>query len=217
MSYHNAPCSPHLRTTLPSQLYHLFSMFFVPLTKRQIKARRILADDVCTLCQRCTPMLNQDLQRLSLMEHFHPQYYQQEFPKVSHDMVILNVFGMPLQDSDKFDWKSLFDHWLKLRVVIAKYLGPDDHDFREIDRLCGSLSLRKLPQIIPTVRPSKPLLYEEWETHPNRERCLAFVALLYWGLTDAPPCTFKDVSGEAVPTSKDDSLRQGSTYRFRLC
>jgi len=188
-------------------------MYFVPLTKRQIKARRGLADDVRRLCQRCTPMLNQDLQKLSLMEHFHPQYYQTEFPKVSHDMVILNVFGMPLQSPDEFDWKSLFDHWLELRVVIAKYLGPDDHDFREIDRLCGHLSLRKVPQIIPTFRPSKPLLYAEWETHPNRERCLAFVALLYWGLKDAPSCTFKDVSDESVSESENDNTPRQEVSR----
>ena len=108
-----------MRYTIPST--H-FIMYCVPLTKRQIKARRILADDVRGLCQLCTPMLNQDLQKLSLMEHFHQRYYQQEFPKVSHDMVILNVFGMPLQSPDEYDWKSLFDDWLELRVIIAKYL-----------------------------------------------------------------------------------------------
>ena len=150
------------------------------------------------------------------MEHFRPQYHQKEFPKVSHDMVILNIFGMPLQSPDEFDWKSLFDHWLELRVVIAKYLGPDDHDFREIDGLCGSLSLRKLPQIIPTFRPSRPL---EGETHPNRERCLAFVALLYWGLKDAPSCTFRDVSGESIPESENDNTPGHSVYAdsFQKC
>ena len=86
-------------------------------------------------------------------------------------MVILNVFGMPLQCPDEFDWKSLFDDWLELRVVIAKNLGPDDHDFREIDRLCGHLSLRQLFQILASFRPSRYLLYAEWETSEPRKMC----------------------------------------------
>jgi hypothetical protein len=177
-------------------------MYLFPLSKKQIDRRKLLADEIWELCRLAWPEIYVDMLRVSLMKPFDTTYYETQFDYIADDVVTLTVFGKQLRDpSDKFDFKTLWDHWLELRNVLAKYLGKQDHGIASVDfeyRVSNRLTLRRLPNFEFVPRAAKPLPREWWDTHPNRAATLDRISRNWFEKKKAAPFTLEDLNKAVI-------------------
>jgi hypothetical protein len=177
-------------------------MYLVPLRKKQIDGRKLLADEIWELCRLAWPEIYVDMFSVSLMKPFDTTYYETQFDYIADDLVTLSVLGKQLRDpSDKFDFKTLWDHWLEVRNVLAKYLGNQDHGIASVDfeyRVSNRLTLRRLPNFEFVLRAAKSLPREWWNTHPNRVATLERISRHWFEKKKATPFTFEDLNKGVV-------------------
>lgn len=179
-------------------------MYFLPLTKKQTRNRKELSEEIWSLCRLASPKMYKDMQRVALMEPFDSEYFKQEFPKLSSDFAIISVFGLQLDHPDQFDWKSLTDHWVKLRNIVAKYM--DKRGMTKvaiIDDRCRFM-LRRLPKITYPERPMKSLPREWWDNHPDREGSLENIGLNWWRMASLPEYKYEDFAVEELVEDVQD-------------
>jgi hypothetical protein len=173
-------------------------MYLLPLTKKQIDRRKLLGDEMLDLCRLAWPEIYVDMLRVSLMKPFDTKYYETQFDFIADDLVTMSVFGKLLCDPGrKFDFKTLWDHWLELRNVLAKYLGKEDHGIVSMDfeyRVSNRLTLCRLPNFKFEPRPEKPLPKEWWDAHPNRLATLDRISRNWFEKKKADPFTLEDLN-----------------------
>lgn len=111
-------------------------MYLLPLTKAQSQRRRKVALEICDLCHLAYTTLQVDLQRVEETRKFDMPYFHNEIKPLVNDLVTMNVFGKQLHDTTgtlTLDLRELWDRWLELRNVLAKYLGSEHDGILDID------------------------------------------------------------------------------------
>jgi hypothetical protein len=192
-------------------------MHILPSAKGQMGKRRQLAEEMWILCRQVCPIVYKDMQRVGLMEYWDEKYFEEAFYKVTEDFIAISCFGMELKnwDRDRLDRSSLKDRWLRLRVVLAKYMDKGDERFAKIEEHYNFLSLRGLPKITPAQRP-KRLPRKWWDDHPKRDYTLNRIALIWWRLSKAPQCDFEDICGADVGEDENDGKTKTLTLERAL-
>lgn len=157
-----------------------------------------------SLCRLVSPKIYKDMQRVALMEPFDLKYFKQEFPKLSSDFAIISVFGLQLDRPERFDWKSLTEHWIKLRNIIAKYMDTTGNTkIAVIDNQCH-FTLRRPPKITYPERPQRQLPREWWDNHPDREASLKNIGLSWWRMASLPEYKYEDFAVEELVEDVQD-------------
>ena len=168
-------------------------MYLLPLTQNQQKCRRNIATQIRNLIDDISRTLYLDMQRLAVMRHFEDDYCRDQFGALSADCVTLNLYCMQF-NRKQLDYRTIWDRWLELRNIFAKYLGKNDPNLSQIDReYLQSHLLRTLPEFKYTPRPTKKLRIEWWQGHPNRQQALNNMAQ-WWGDREAGPISFEDLN-----------------------
>jgi hypothetical protein len=178
--------------------FHLNVMNYLRPNKNQTEKRKQVAERILFLCGLAKKEIGVDLQRVALMEKSNNAalnaYYHSEFPKLTNDLIDLNICTESLEGLGEKEYKKVWEDWMVTRNVLAKYLGPRHRDaiYRLDCEYVGSSSrmvLRlKLPHFAYEPRPGRMLTGQEWEEHPDRERsfkqiCLAWLDEPYTGYT----------------------------------
>jgi hypothetical protein len=172
-----------------------------------LRSRKELSEEIWALCELVSPKIYKDMQRVALMEPFDPVYFKQEFQKLSSDFAVISVFGLQLDHPNRVNWKSLTDHWRKLRNIVAIYI--DKSEMTKIDKIDNHshFILHRLPKITynPDQRPRKSLPREWWDNHPDREASLENIGLNWWRMASLPEYTYEDFAvEEAVEAVQDE-------------
>jgi hypothetical protein len=189
-------------------------MYYLPLTKGQRKKRAIVATEIWELSVLSVNELAIDMQRVALMENIpkYRQYFQVEFKKLVHDLVALKTFGDRLHRTRlEYDYRYVWDDWLELRSIIAKYIGCNHPGIRRIDKefaTIGLICLLPLPDFEFEPRPTLMLSKEEWDRHPNKESSFKTISGVWMRQKLARPYEFEDleprkldVTGAEVPST----------------
>jgi hypothetical protein len=137
-------------------------MYLLPLTRAQSQKRREIALEMWDLCCLATPKLQVDLQLVEKTIKYDIDYFEKEIKPLVTDLAIISIFGKQLHDTTgilTLDLKELWDRWLELRNVAAKYLGPEYEGILDIDNKYysepwASLICPKLPEFTFHRRPS---------------------------------------------------------------
>ena len=116
------------------------------------------------LCLLAFPDLETDIEQVEESRKFDMEYFKEEIKPLATDLAIIDVFGKQLLDTTgvlTIDLRQLWDRWLRLRNVLAKYLGPEYDGIVYIDNKYSSgywptFLVPKLPEINFYRRPTIP-------------------------------------------------------------
>lgn len=167
-------------------------MYLFPRSTRQQRSKELLAESIRVLICEASRTLYMDTQRLAIMRYFKPEYCRSEFNVLSSDCVTLSVFCIQHQRK-ALDYGRIWDKWLVLRNILAKYLGKEHTGIKEIDeKYLESHIFKRLPSNFKYVpRPEMKLEEDWWEHHPDRKGAMNSMAH-WWGRKEAESISFQD-------------------------
>jgi hypothetical protein len=109
------------------------------------------------LCKRAYPILCIEMEPVTTVWCYDLERYKDECDRISNDLSILQVFELQYNDTGgrlAMDMRELWDEWLGLRGVLAKYLGKDT-EIKALD----SEYLRSGDRLLRTIQPLPELTF----------------------------------------------------------
>ena len=147
------------------------------MKKEGLKKPVLIGNEIWSLALIARSELYKDMQRVTFMKYFDPEYYESEFPKVRGDFIVISNFG---RYRDELKWSEIKCYWMDLRNIISKYMDTTTSEkFAAIDKKCGYIFCR-MPEIQYAQRPTKPLPKGWRDNNPEWEDCLNYIIRHRW-------------------------------------
>lgn len=168
-------------------------MHFLPRYKTQLSYKKALARRIRDIIiNNVSRTVYLDTQRLAVMRHFEADYCRKQFNVLSIDCVTLNVYCIQF-NQNTLDYSRIWEKWLGLRNILAKYLGEMDPNIMEIDQeYLRNHALRRMPEFKYEPRPRRRLRLEWWNSHPDLQQAMNSMAR-WWGSREAGQLSFDDL------------------------
>ena len=131
------------------------------------------------LCYLACEHLRLDLQWVEESRKYNRDYFLVEIKPLVTDLAMIDLFGTQLNDTTgvlKMDLRELWDRWISLRNVLAKYLGPEHEGILTIDNKYysgnwPSFLCPGLPEFTFHRRPSIPIVVLQGSTVRVQVQC----------------------------------------------